>query len=167
MAMSVNGYIAREYGEEDFLSHKNWESFAEIAKECGCFIVGRKTYERVKDWGEEYNFDSLEVSAGVIITKNKNFKVGEKCSLASSPADAISQLKAKGFEKILVTGGATVNSAFIKEDLIDEIFLNVEPFVLSSGISLFSKEEFDCKLSLLGVKEIGDGILQLHYKISK
>ena len=31
MAMSLNGYIARENGDEDFLSHENWNTFCELA----------------------------------------------------------------------------------------------------------------------------------------
>lgn len=165
--MSVNGYIARKNGDEDFLSHKNWETLCDIAKECGCFIIGRKTYEAVQKWGEGYSFDNLEVREGVIITKNSDFKIDGNYMIANSPADAISKLKSKGFEKILVSGGSTVNSAFMKEGLIDEIILNVEPFVLGNGIRLFSEEEFECGLELLESKSLSDGIMQFRYKVKK
>ncbi len=147
MAMSVNVYIARENGDEDFLSHQNWETFCNIAKKCGCFVIGRKTYEAVQKWDEEYNFDTIKDVDKVIITRNKNFKASESYMIASSPIDAINKLKAKDFNKILVTGGATINSAFMKEKLIDEIILNVEPFVLGKGILLFSEDEFEYKLT--------------------
>lgn len=167
MAMSVNGYIARANGDEDFLSHKNWEAFSEIAKECGCFVIGRKTYEAVQGWGEKYSFDTIEARAKVVVTKNKDFKADEKYTVADSPADALAKLKALGFEKVLVTGGATINSAFMQAGLIDEIFLNVEPFVLGQGVPLFSEEEFAFKLNFLGTREIGDGIIQLRYQVEK
>lgn len=167
MAMSVNGYIARENGDEDFLSNKNWETFCGLAKECGCFVIGRKTYEAIQKWDEGYNFDSIEGVEKVIISRNKNFQAGEKYIIANSPMDAISQLKANGYDKILITGGATINSAFMKERLIDEVILNVEPFMLGKGISLFSTEEFGCRLDFLNVKEIGDAIIQFHYQVLK
>lgn len=167
MAMSVNGYIARENGDEDFISHANWKTFCNLAKECGCFVVGRKTYEAVQGWGEEYSFDNVEAREKVIITKNKDFKAGENYTIADSPVRAVNELKNKGLQNILVTGGATVNSAFVKQGLIDEIILNIEPFVLGKGIQLFSEEEFGYKLKLLGTKNIKDGIIQLCYQVIK
>jgi riboflavin biosynthesis pyrimidine reductase len=68
-------------------------------------------------------------------------------------------------ENILVTGGATINSAFMKEGLIDEVILNVEPFLLGDGIPVFSREDFENKLELLGSEKLGDGIIQLHYRV--
>lgn len=50
MAMSVNGFIATEKGDEDFLSQENWGKFRQLAEEFGNFVVGRKTYEAVKAW---------------------------------------------------------------------------------------------------------------------
>jgi len=166
MAMSVNGYIARENGDEYFLSHKNWETFCGLSKECGCFAYGRKTYEAVQKWGKKY-LDSLEGIEKTIISRNKDFQAGKDYIVANSPADAVSKLKAKGYEKILLAGGATINSAFMREGLIDEIILNVEPFVLGKGIPLFFQENFEYKLELLGSKKISDGIIQLRYKILK
>ena len=51
MAMSLNGIIAKEDGNEDFLSHKNWETFSELVNTFGNFVVGRKTHEAVKKMG--------------------------------------------------------------------------------------------------------------------
>ncbi|HLM83723.1 MAG TPA: dihydrofolate reductase family protein [Candidatus Bathyarchaeia archaeon] len=165
MAMSVNGYIARENGDEDFLSNKNWETFCSLAKKYGCFVIGRKTYEAVQKWDEGYNFDSIEAVDKVIITKNKDFQVGNKYIIANSPADAVGKLKGKGYDKILLTGGATINSAFMKERLIDEVILNVEPFLLGNGIPVFSNEDFENKLKLQSSEKLDDGIIQLRYKI--
>lgn len=167
MAMSVNGYIARENGDEDFLSSKNWETFCGLAKKYGCFVIGRKTYEAVQKWDEGYNFDSLEDVEKIIISRNKDFQAGEKYIIANSPADAISKLKVRGYDKTLITGGATINSAFMKEGLINEIILNVEPFVLGNGIPIFSKDDFENKLELLGSEKLDEGIIQLHYQVLK
>jgi len=165
MAMSVNGYIARSDGEEDFLSHRNWETFCDTAKDFGCFVIGRKTYEAVQAWGEEYSFDRLKEISKVIVTRDENYQASGEYIIASSPKDAVNKLKKKGIEKILVTGGAKINSAFMKEGLISEIIINVEPFVLGKGIKLFADEDFENKLKYIGSKEIGEGIIQLKYEV--
>ena len=165
MAMSVNGMIARKNGEEDFLSHKNWEKFVSLANEHKNFVVGRKTYEAVKRWGEDYSFDDFVGVEKVVISKNTSQKL-KGYTLADSPKDAIAKLSQKGFEKILVTGGATINSAFAKEKLLDEIILNTEPVLIGQGISLFSEENFDIDTELI-LTEKNNGTLTLTYKVKK
>lgn len=41
MATSVNGVIARENNEEDFLSEDNWDTLFQLANKSGCIIWGR------------------------------------------------------------------------------------------------------------------------------
>ncbi|EKD58905.1 MAG: Bifunctional deaminase-reductase protein [uncultured bacterium] len=168
MATSVNGYVARENGQEDFISHESWESFCNLAKECGCFVIGRKTYEVVKSWNDEtYNFDSIIGVQKVIVSANSEFTTDEDYIIANSPNDAVEKLSGKGFEKMLVVGGATNNSSFMRAGLVDEIVLSVEPFVLGSGIPIFSKEDFGYSLELIDIKQKENGLVQLHYKVKK
>ena len=133
LAMSVNGIIARKNGEEDFLSHENWEKFISLAKEYRNFIIGRKTYEAVKNWGEDYNFDDLVGVEKVVISQNILNNLDKGYTLANSPKDAIDKLSQKGFENILVTGGATINSVFAKEKLFFESFLQSIVYQQLSG----------------------------------
>lgn len=166
MAISVNGMIARKNGDEDFLSHENWKKFVLLVKEYGNFIVGRKTYEAVKNWSEDYNFDSITGAEKIVISQDTFKALDKGYILAGSPHDAIEKLLQKGFEKVLVTGGATINSAFAKEKLIDEIILNVEPIFIGQGIPLFSEEDFDLKTELVSTEE-NNGLLALHYRVLK
>jgi len=87
--------------------------------------------------------------------------------LANSPADALSKASELGFTKVLLTGGGSLNSAFMKAGLVDEIIINVEPYVLGSGIRVFSEESFDNKLGLIEIKKLKSGVIQAHYKIKK
>lgn len=164
MAMSLNGYIAEENGSEDFLSRANWEKFCSLAQEYGNFVVGRKTYETVKSWSEGFGFDDLKGIHKIIISQDPDYKLDEGYTLAISPKDALSKLQ--GFESVLVTGGSTTNTAFIKENLLDEVILNIEPTLIGKGVPLFAQDDFSKKLDLVSSKE-NDGILTLHYKVLK
>ena len=166
MAISVNGIIARKNGAEDFLSHENWEKFESLAKEHGNFVVGRKTYEAVKSWGENYNFDTITNVEKVVISQNPSLTLNETYTVARSPKAAIEKLSQKGFKNILVTGGATINSAFAKENLLDEIILNVEPVMIGQGVPLFSEENFDLTVELISSVK-NNGLLTLHYRVIK
>ena len=165
MAQTINGIIARNNYEEDFLSHENWKVFLGLVKDMGCFVVGRKTYEEVKKW-KDYNFDKINATK-IIISNNPDFKLNREYILATSPEEAIQKASKLGFKKILLTGGGTINSAFMKNGLVDEIIIDIEPFVLGHGIRIFSQGDFESRLKLLNVKKLKSGITQLHYKIIK
>lgn len=164
MAMSLNGYIAEENGSEDFLSHANWEKFCSLAQEYGNFIVGRKTYEAVKNWNEGFNFDDLKGIKKVIISQDSNYKLDDGYILASSPKDALAKLQ--GFESVLVTGGSTINSAFMQENLLDELILNIESTLIGKGVPLFAQNDFSKNLKFVSSDE-SNNIVTLHYKVIK
>jgi len=165
MAQTLNGIIARENGDEDFLSHENWLTFCKFAKKIGCFIIGSKTYEAVQKW-ENYTFDDVKATR-IVVSTNKEFKVKNGYVLANSPKDALAKAAANGFDKVIVTGGSKINSSFMKQGLIDEVILNIEPFVLGKGIKLFAEDEFEFKLKLKSTKKLKEGIVQLTYVVLK
>ena len=164
MAMSLNGYIAEENRSEDFLSHANWEKLCSLAQEHGNFIVGRKTYEAVKNWNEGFGFDDLKGIKKVVISQDPDYKLDEDYTLATSPKDALTKLQ--DFESTLVTGGSMINIAFIKDNLLDEVIVNIEPILIGKGVPLFAQDNFLKKLDLVSSKEDA-GILTLNYKVLK
>ena len=164
MAMSLNGMIADKDGNEDFLSNINWESFCDLAKEHGCFAIGRKTYEIVQKW-EEYNFNNVDAKLKVVVSKENDLVLEKPFLLVNSPKEAIARAASMNFGSMILTGGSTINSAFVKENLIDEIILNIEPAIIGRGISLFAECDFEKRLSFLEAKKIDDDILQVRYKV--
>lgn len=165
MVQTVNGMIAKENYSEDFLSDASWKIWKSLAEEIGCFIVGRKTYELVMKWDGE-NFDDVK-SRKIILSKNKSLRLSKDYFLANSPEGALEVASKFGFEKVLVSGGGKINSSFLKKHLIDEIILIIEPYVLGTGIKIFSDEDFENKLKLMDIKKFKSGIMQLRYKIIK
>lgn len=166
MAISVNGIIARKNNDEDFLSQENWNTFLEFARQHRNVIWGRKTYEVVRNWGDDYLKD-IKNFKKIIVSKNANFNLEENFELVSSPEDALKKLKNESFKTALVAGGSTLNTSFANNGLLDEIILNVNSVILGQGIPLFSSEDFTLKLELLGTKNITKDIIQLHYKVVK
>lgn len=165
MAQTVNGIIARENYNEDFLSDENWKVFCKIAKNIGCFVIGRKTYDVVKEKYNNYNFNDVKAKK-IVVSRNPKFKP-KGYIVARSPKDVIKKAKLAGFKNILLTGGSKLNTAFMKSGLVDEIVLNIEPAVVGKGISLFSEGKFEFRLKLNKIKRLSSGIIQLNYKVKK
>lgn len=163
MAVSIDGYIAREDDSTDWVSDKEWESFKNILKEAGNAIVGRRNYAIIEK-EETFPFEELFI-VGVSSKEIKPEK--ENVAWVKSPREALNLLEEKGFQTAVVSGGGKLNSSFLKEGLIDEIFLDVEPIVLGKGVQLFYPSDLEANLELLEVKKISDQEIQLHYKIIK
>ena len=53
------------------------------------------------------------------------------------------------------------------ENLIDELYLDVEPIVFGTGIRLFKEEDFEAKLKLVETKKLSANEMQLHYEVIK
>ena len=166
MAMSLNGFVADETGSEDFISDKSWDAFCELAKEKGAFIIGRKTLEAVKTWGPEYSFDSLGDIPKIILT-GSGVEVGNGFINASSPQEALQKLSELGVRSVLLGGGPTINSGFIKENLVDEIIFNIEPVIMGKGKPVFASEDFQTNLEFNSVKELAEGVIQVRYTVKR
>ncbi len=156
MAMSVNGYIAKRNDETPW-SKEEWKSFSSFVKKTGNLVIGRRTYELMKEDGFK-NFGNPLV---IVVTHRKIRDV----LAAKSPKDAITILKRKGFKTVLVAGGSRLNSSFIKPELIDELYIDVEPLILGKGIPFFQGENFEKKLNLIDISKLSKNTIQLHYSV--
>ena len=164
--MSLNGIIAREDGDEDFLSDANWKSFSELAKQHGCFIAGRKAYELVQKW-PDYNYSTVDAKLKIIVSSNPDFQLESPFVKVSSPKEAIEKATTENISSAILVGGSLINSAFLSENLIDEIILNIEPAIIGKGIPVFSEKDFEKRLRFIDATKIADDILQVKYSVIK
>ena len=77
MACSINGMIASSQGEEEFLSDRGWKIMLEFLKNYDVLVWGRKTFESVMTWGDEYTKD-LEKINMIILSSNSNQEINSK-----------------------------------------------------------------------------------------
>lgn len=165
MACSINGLIAREDGDEDFLSERGWEIMLEFLKEYDVLIWGRKTWDNIISWGEEY-LEALK-DINIIILSNSKSRKAEAPNViyCNSVEDCLKVCEEKNFNKLFISGGAKINNSFMEEEIVDEIILNYNPYVLNKGIPLFDGKFFENKLKLKKVVKEKDDILQVYYSV--
>ena len=70
-------------------------------------------------------------------------------------------------EEVILAGGTTINSLFLKENLVDELIITVEPLLFGKGLTLFKNLDLNIRLELIETKQLEDGVLNLKYKIIK
>lgn len=164
MATTVNGIIAKNDDSADFLTKEEAASYTAAVLQAGAVIVGRRTYEVLSEQPEFQVFIKNGVKFVVVSEKGVEMK-DENHKVAATPQEAVRMLA--GEEEVIVAGGGKLNASFIKENLVDELFIDIEPALVGKGISLFDSQDFDRKLRLLGTKMITDQEIQLHYAVIK
>ncbi|MDZ7786457.1 MAG: dihydrofolate reductase [Candidatus Saccharibacteria bacterium] len=167
MAISPNGLIARENGDEDWLLSENWDDFLIVAKQCGNIVMGRETYEIVTRMYKNYNFDSVDVDTKLIVTTNSKFQVPAGYKIVVSPEEARDFVKSKNFDNLLLLGGGKLNSSFMKKGLVDKIHLTINPYVLGKGRPFLWPENFEYELKLESCENTSKDRVSLKYEVIK
>ncbi len=162
MAISLNGMIAEQNDDTSWISPEEWNSYSLTVRKAGNLIVGHRTYNILTKQPEFAELKDVKC----IVVSQKDFEVINPNHLvAHSPKEALELLK--DFEKAILAGGGMLNASFLAENLVDEIYLDIEPIALGNGIPLFRGQDFSRKLKFLGQKTITDNEIQLHYEVLK
>lgn len=166
-AISLNGLIARENGDEDWLPSEGWDEFVEDVKKFGNFIMGRETYELVMKLYPNYNFDNVEAPYKVIVTSQADYQAPDGYTVVHSPEEAKQLLEEQGIETGLLVGGGKLNSSFYAKGLIDETWITVNPVILGKGRPFIGDYDFETQLRLYDVVRLNKDRVQLRYSVVK
>lgn len=173
IAQSLDGYIARENGELDWLDTYNSTipqgedlGFHEFMDSIDILIMGRNTYEKVLSFGV-WPYENKKVM--VLSSHHLNIPKSLEDTVSHSsetPHNLYKRLKDSGVQKIYVDGANTIQR-FLRAGLVDEFIITIIPTLLGSGISLFGKLDKDIQLELISSQGYDFGLCQLHYKVKK
>jgi dihydrofolate reductase len=163
MGISINGYIAKEDGDSEWTSEEDLKGFYSHSKSAGNIILGRNTFQSAMDYGYFPFPDALNV---VMTHKPLKNEWGDKVLVTDQPPQwVLTKLEELGFKEAFIAGGGKLNSSFLKEGLVDEIYLDVEPLLLGKGIPVFAPEDLEIELELLESKNLNSNTIQLHYAV--
>ena len=85
-----------------------------------------------------------------------------------SPVELTSRFKIKGHQQMLVVGGPHVATSFLKEQLIDELWLTFEPKIFGTGDNFATDEKLDINLRLIHSEKVNEqGTLITKYAVLK
>ena len=162
MAISLNGFIAKSNDDTSWISKEEWDSYSLAVRTAGNLIVGHRTYNILTKQPEFSEFKDVKL----VVVAEENFQTLTSNHLvAHSPKEALELLK--GFKEVVVAGGGALNASFAEENLVDEIFIDIEPIIFGKGIPLFRDKDFVRNLKLVEQKKISENEIQLHYEVLK
>lgn len=152
--LTANG----KYGDSDTGQMPKEEELTDLfshATEAGNIVMGRKTYEI---HGGDNAFGSLDV---VVVSKTATFDCVKS---VASTQEMLDYLSNKGYKEAFVIGGVMLLNALLAEGLINEVYINIEPY-MKRGLDLVPADSRLINLELVEHKHIGAGIVQIHYTV--
>jgi dihydrofolate reductase len=179
--MSIDGCIAGPNDEMDWLvldDDKLNEYVNELTDTVGTIILGRKmTDVFISYWSDAMSKPDEPWNAfakkmieipKVVFTKTLSKSEWINTDVATGDLkDEITNLKSQNGKDIIVYGGASFDSSLIKEKLIDEFYLFINPFLMGTGKTIFKDLREIQKLTLIESIAFESGVVLLHYEVKR
>lgn len=168
LVASLNGMIARENGDEDWLPESGWDEFLKQIEKYGNVIIGRETYELVKQKYDHDNFDAITGYVKIIVTRDINYPApSSDYIIAHSPGEALDIVGRHGLRYGYVGGGGKLIGAFLGAKLVEGVHLTILPILIAQGRPLTGNVDYeDTRLSLIAERKTDDGKIVLDYEVS-
>lgn len=171
VATSIDGYIAREDGNLDWLDHYSAiaaddSSYREFVSNIDVIVMGRKTFEKLLTF-DYWPYEGTPVKVMSSTLRDLPAELSEKVEIVScTPTQLLQKLDQQAFRHAYIDGGKTIQS-FLREGVLDELILTRIQILLGKGIPLFGPLDHDIHLKLIKSKNLPWGFVQSHYRVLK
>jgi dihydrofolate reductase len=158
-AISADGKIAQAAGQSslDWTSKEDLRFFVEKTKEAGTVIMGRTTFDTI----------GKPLKGRRVIVMSRESRVSGLDGVEYStlePRDLLDELERQSTQTVAIAGGSSIYSQFLRDGLVTDVFLTIEPHLFGHGVPLASG--FDrVNLRLVDVTRLGDQAVLLHFKL--
>lgn len=177
MQMSVDGFVAGPKGQLDWMSPemdpKQLQFLQELTESMDTILLGRKMANGFTAYWEnvvntqadspEYPYAKIFVDTPKIVFSKTIKTVDGKNAVVENDdlVESVNKLKTQEGKDIIVYGGANFVSELIKNNLIDELNLFINPTAIGNGLKIFN-DRF--KFRLVNSTSYASGIVVNQYK---
>ncbi len=159
--VSLDGKIARQAAHlSDWSSPEDKRVFRAATRRAGVMILGHSTY---KTLGRP-----LPGRLHIVLTRTPAAQTdipGRVEFTAAPPAAVLADLAGRGYTTAALVGGAQINALFLAADLVDELWLTVEPLIFGTGLPLFAGASFDRRAHLISLQPLNADTFLAKYSL--
>lgn len=165
--LSLDGYIARRDGRMDFLTidAEGEALMAEFFAGIDTTIMGRKTAAATAEMRKSGEIPEMPGMSTYVFSRR--WKPGRRDGLevvGGSLTEFVRKLKRRKGKNIYLGGGGELCRSFLREDLVDEVFIGVEPVLLGDGVRGFPGMFPQRNFRLIECKSYANGSVGLRYE---
>ncbi len=167
---SLDNFIARTDGAADWILMGD-EVMNEFPKFFAAFdtvLIGRKTYAMTFTQNPETGQETSGFMGMKTYVFSRTIKESPNAGveIISDNAGAfVRKLKNQSGKAIWLMGGGILAVSLLKERLVDEIGLAIQPVLLGSGVPLFPDLGIQIDLQLFECKTYKNGLVSLSYRV--
>jgi dihydrofolate reductase len=179
MHTSLDGFVAGPNGEMDWINvdEEMFEYAGRQTNEADTALYGRVTYQMMESYwptaAEQPAATKHDIEhsrwynkvAKVVVSKTmQGVNLTNTKIISDNLANEIIKLKQGTGKNILIFGSPTVAHSLIKENVINDYWLFVNPVLLGQGIPMFKGIKEKAKLKLVTSNAFPSGVVCLHYE---
>ncbi len=179
MHVSLDGFAAGPNGEMDWITmdEEIFQNAIDLESTVDTALYGRTTYQMMEGYWPTVpanpSSSKLELQHAawvehvhkiVFSTSLEHVTWNNTTLVKDDSAAAIAALKGQPGQDMMIFGSPGLVHAFMREGLIDQYRINVNPVVLGCGIPFFLNVKEMTNLTLLAAKTFRAGVVGLHYQ---
>lgn len=165
---SIDGFITkgRDSNIYSWTSKEDQDFFFNKIEKAKLIFMGAKTYDNAK-----HLMKHKKGRIRVVFTRTPEKYTTQEIPgmlefTKKSPLKVVEMYKKHGIKKALLVGGLEINSLFLKQNLVSELLLTIEPFIFGSGKKLLD-DSIKLTFRLNSIKQMNKkGTLLLRYFIT-
>jgi dihydrofolate reductase len=164
----VDGFIARDDGDVKWLEGAAEGSgdygFHAFFAKIDALVMGRATFDKMMGFDRWFYGDKP-----VVVLTHRPAPMDVPSTVAfmeGAPREIVERLAARGWHRLYVDGGKTIQS-FLAAGLVDDLIVSQVPVLIGRGIPLFGPLPHDVRLDLVSTRSFPGGMVQNHYRTAK
>lgn len=159
-AVTLDGKIAKNSRHPStWTSAEDKKFFTAELKKYDLLILGNNTFKAIENKGSGSQ-DYLIFSRTPLPQPSSNVRY-----FNPEVENFLNYITSKNYQNVAILGGTQIYNWFLAHDLINEIYITIEPLIFGAGLPLFSKGTIDQKFQLVSCDRLNAvGTLLLRYQ---
>lgn len=166
VATSVDGFIAEGDGSfgRFLLTGEHVTDYLAALQEFGSVIMGRRTYQVALDMGVLDPYPHLDT---YVFSRSMGESPHPHVRLVTGElGEFVATLRRQDGKGIYLSGGGQLAAQLLREQLIDELVVKINPIVLGAGIRLFEGQAAFARLAHVATKVFANGVVVCTYRFN-
>ena len=179
MHVSLGGFVAGPNGEMDWIKvdDEMFEYAGHRTNASDLALYGRVTFDMMEGYWptaadqpnpSKHDIDHSawykQVSKIVVSRSLKGKSISKTKVLSENIANEIKQLQQTGEKEIIIFGSPSAGHLLMQENLIDELWIFLNPVLIGKGIPMFKGINEWKEFTLVKSHAFASGVVCLHYK---